>query len=527
MAMSERRPQILSRILPYHPSLELLEVRTVPSGSWLSAPVIPTIDASMQSHLQAVLALGNTLGNRADVFSRVGDSITAAPSFLNALGNASYNPTNPALVGTHLDLAGTIGFYQADPVDPAKNNSFGHTSWAATAGWRTIDVLDGYHSYDSDRDGIALPDETPLQTEFRLTHPSVALIMLGTNDVGFMEPPAQFRQELTDVGLTALQDGVIPVFSSIPDYPRLGPTVAALVPQYNQVIGEVAAALNVPFWNYWLALQPLPNKGLSADLVHPSADPGGSALFTQAGLSYGFNVRNLTAVQVLDKIRRVAINGEASDSSNNISVSANVAQFVDQLYRAALARPASPAELQSWGGMIQGGVSRGDVVNAVWHSAEHFGQEVFQLYNSLLRRHPSDSERVYWSSQLSAGIPETAVLQGFLTSEEYWNAHPNPGALINGFYQDVLKRKPVQGEDGYWLGLYYSGIGLPTLARAFVGSTEALGQMVQNDYLAFLGRPAVASDLQFWVNALVRGQLSPSTLGQDILTSDEFALHGI
>jgi hypothetical protein len=55
--------------------------------------------------------------------------------------------------------------------------------------------------------------------------------------------------------------------------------------------------------DYWLALR-LPNKGLSYDNLHPSFDaaPGTSAIFTADYLLYGFNMRNLTALLVLDAV---------------------------------------------------------------------------------------------------------------------------------------------------------------------------------------------------------------------------------
>src|SRR3954465_439104 len=84
----------------YQPQVEILEDRRLMSGlSYLNAPVLPTIDAAAQAHLQAILFQGEQLGNQPSVFARVGDSNTQSHLFLNFIGSPSYDPSNPALVG--------------------------------------------------------------------------------------------------------------------------------------------------------------------------------------------------------------------------------------------------------------------------------------------------------------------------------------------------------------------------------------------------------------------------------------------
>src|SRR5206468_10416279 len=102
-----------------------------------------------------------------------------------------------------------------------------------------------------------------------------------------------------------LGTGVIPVLSTIPDHLFAGGLYGPRVPIFNQAIADVAAQMQVPLWNYWLAMQPLANKGIGSDGVHPTTDPFGSWIFTDDGLQFGYNVRNLTAIEVLDKLKRV------------------------------------------------------------------------------------------------------------------------------------------------------------------------------------------------------------------------------
>jgi len=312
---SRVRPHRLPRCrFSFRPQVELLEERCVLSGgSFLFEPVIPTIDAGMKANLQAILAHGLQLGNRPDVFAKIGDSITASPNFLFALGNPAYDPGNPFFSGAFTNIASTVNYFRAQTVDASGANSFNRVSLAGVNGWSPFQELDPARDLDAAHAPFALPGETPLATELRITKPGIALIMLGTNDLGAGENLALFQAELTAVVQTVIADGVIPVLSTIPDNLLFGAGAEQHVFLNNQIISDVAASLNVPLWNYWLALQPLPEKGLGPDGGHPSAYPFGTEFFTASGLQFGYNVRNLTAVGVLMKITQVVYDNGPAD----------------------------------------------------------------------------------------------------------------------------------------------------------------------------------------------------------------------
>jgi lysophospholipase L1-like esterase len=287
--------------------VELLEERCVLSGGpFWAQPIVPVIDATMQAHLQAVLLHGFQLGNRPDVFAKIGDSITASPSYLVALGSPAYDPSNPLLTGGFTDLASAINFFRAQPIDATGANSFNHVSLAGLPGWTAADLLDPGHY-------LALTGESPLVTELQLDHPAFALIMIGTNDGTLGTNPEVFRAELTAITSTALANGVIPVLSTIPDNHLAGGVFEGRVYVINQVITDVADDLNVPLWNYWAALQLLPNQGLSSDQIHPSTYAPGSGFFTGDALLNGYNMRNLTAVSVLAKLENVVLEDAIPD----------------------------------------------------------------------------------------------------------------------------------------------------------------------------------------------------------------------
>ncbi len=233
---------------------------------------------------------GQQNGNRANVFSKVGDSITVADVMYRPMGYQQYN------LGAYQSLQATINFFRTTTA--RNDNSFNNTSLAAQSGWTSSTVLDAQAANGQ----LCQPNESPLACEYRLTRPAVALIMFGSNDVAIV-PAEQYAANMRVITEYSVVNGIIPVLSTIP--PRRGyePQTAL----YNQLIKQIAGEFGVPLWDYEAAMRTLPNDGLSEDGLHPSVAPGGfaqAANFTGRQLEYGYVIRNLTALQVLDALRR-------------------------------------------------------------------------------------------------------------------------------------------------------------------------------------------------------------------------------
>lgn len=227
---------------------------------------------------------GQALGNRADVFAKVGDSITVSAHLLHPFAEGLYNLADYA--------------YLQPAVDYFAPSAFGRTSLAAQIGWSAAVVLDpAYASADE-----CLPGESPLVCEYRLLRPAVALIMFGTNDVGFrnLDP---YRADLNRIVTISINMGVIPVLSTLP--PRRG--FEEKVDQFNQAVREVARRHAIPLWDYARIMALAEPYGLDQDGVHPSIPPNGydgAADFRPSNLAYGYVLRNLSALHVLDGLWR-------------------------------------------------------------------------------------------------------------------------------------------------------------------------------------------------------------------------------
>lgn len=282
--------------------------------------VVPRIDAATKARLRAVFLAGQARGNRANVFAKIGDSITESSSFLMAIGCGWAN------LGAHAGLQPIVDYYRAWRAPPGYTtecdtggNSFNVSSASAMAGWAADAALLPLLEPPPECTG---ENVVALRCEYTRLRPAVALVMYGTNDLLRYNDVARYRTSLERIVETSVALGVIPVLSTIPpriDDPALSPRVGA----YNAVVVAVASEQRVPLWNYHRALTATPgmvNQGLSEDGVHPSVYGGcraplgcASANFTAEGLRYGYNQRNLTALQVLAHVKAVVLDDGPAD----------------------------------------------------------------------------------------------------------------------------------------------------------------------------------------------------------------------
>ena len=252
----------------------------------------------ISDNARRIFRRGQSLGNRADVFSKVGDSITVAGQMYTPIGHGSYTLADYGF------LQPVIAYYSV--ANARDGNSFANVSIAADNGWNTGSLLDPELANNPVFwDPQCGPNETPLRCEYRVVKPAIALIMLGTNDVVQL-PVEVYRANLERIVQISIDRGVIPVLSTIPERPGsdVGP--------YNAAVRSIASAHDIPLWDYWSVMADAPNQGISHDNIHPSEAPGdhsASADFNQGNLGYGYNLRNLTALMVLDALWRQVIRG--------------------------------------------------------------------------------------------------------------------------------------------------------------------------------------------------------------------------
>jgi hypothetical protein len=242
---------------------------------------------------RAIFALGQSLGNRANVFTTIGDSNTTNGDFLQPMGMGADVYCD---WGSYGELRDTVAFFSVPPDDEARN-SFTHRSLAAAKGFTSAAALDPFWVPDA----TCAADESPVACEYRRIQPSVAIIMLGNIDVSSLTPSAYDANMRRIVGFL-LQRGVIPVLTTFVVVPERAQYERSL--EMNMALLDIADAEPVPLINLWAAAQALPDHGIGPDRTHLKAEIGSFCSFSGAQTWYGGTLRNLLTLQALDMLRR-------------------------------------------------------------------------------------------------------------------------------------------------------------------------------------------------------------------------------
>jgi hypothetical protein len=266
-----------------------------PTFDLMAYPVLPDISPAMAGSMGQLYQSGvQNFGVQGGAFSKVGGAGAASQNFLVPFASDQYN------LGNFGSLQATIDFYRATPVrasvDPAIN-SLSVRSIAAGENEFNADQLMMPVASDPLCQGVGA---SPLACEYNLTKPAIALISFDAANVIYMDPAA-FRSTVQSlVQTTMTEHGAIPVLATIPATDSVS---TEQLTEYNRAIVEVATQFGgtgLPLWNLWRAMQ---ERGISNPY---GVAPEGPANFGDAALSYGHNIRNLTALQVLETVRQAA-----------------------------------------------------------------------------------------------------------------------------------------------------------------------------------------------------------------------------
>jgi hypothetical protein len=239
-------------------------------ADWRKMPVIPEVSPRMLEVYQR----GQALGRDARVFSVVGDCQNVAAYFLEIFDfPGKYN------LGEYLALQDTIDWY---------SGSFSRSRAAVKGGYNVAAVLSPLWSDPQFCDS----HESPLACEFRRSNPSVVIISMET--WWYDRPASTYAGYLRQIIEYTLSQGIVPILATKADNLEGDNSI-------NAAIVQVAQEYEVPLWNFWLAVDPLPGHGLTADGFHLRFAEN---FFNDSTMmQHGWPVRNLTALQALDAVR--------------------------------------------------------------------------------------------------------------------------------------------------------------------------------------------------------------------------------
>jgi len=238
---------------------------------WQNWPVVPIVSPDMKVLFQHGLAMGNNPA----AFSKIGDGEISTIWFLTQY---DLDPSNYHL-GAHSELLPVIVHF---------SGSFRRVGLAAGRGYNTTIILGPVLVGTKDCN----LGETHLDCELRLYHPSFVIISLGTNQVW---EPEIFEPGLRQIIERLLAAEVVPILSTKADNKEGNFRI-------NTIIARLAYKYNLPLWNFWRAVQPLPAHGLQPDNEHLTY--AYSDFSNPINFQFAWPWRNLTALQVLDSVYR-------------------------------------------------------------------------------------------------------------------------------------------------------------------------------------------------------------------------------
>ena len=140
--------------------------------------------------------------------------------------------------------------------------------------------------------------------------------------------------------------------------------------------------------------------------------------------------------------------------------------------------------------------------------------------SSSIRR--PDAKSVVWVNKLRSGVSEEKVAEDILDSPMYQSAHRDSNLFIHDLYIDVLGRQGGSAEVARWQRALSSGIGRQAIVASFVESAEAVDQVVDSFYTAYLHRQPDQATSKILVNMLESPHGSASEVASRILSGHEF-----
>jgi len=243
-------------------------------NSWQNLPIIPE---SISEGVREIYHLGLNRGNNPHIFSRIGDCISAAPYFLVGF-DKNYN------LGAYTFLQPAIDYFRG---------SFERPSLAAKNGLNTAGLLSTFWTGEQCRD-----KETLLDCQYRLDNPSFAIISIGSNEAYYIRrDPASFEKGMRSVIEDTISRGIVPILGTKADNLEGNHAI-------NATIARLAQEYEIPLWNFWRATSTLPLQGMIDEAHLTTVSYANFTDFSiPRSMEYGTQVRNLTALKLLDFLR--------------------------------------------------------------------------------------------------------------------------------------------------------------------------------------------------------------------------------
>jgi hypothetical protein len=244
--------------------------QTLPPEKWQDWPIVPVVS----DRARQIYNAGLKQGNDATHLSKVGDCQNIRQYFLGIYDDS----TSYQLGSKNTSLQNTIDQF---------SGSWHRLSEAVRSGFNVASVLTPLYANPAD----CSQGESPLACEIRIWNPSIVIISMETWTPG--RPTDTYEGYLRQIVEYALARNILPIVATKADNLEGDNSI-------NLAVARVAAAYDIPLWNFWRAVQPLPAHGLTSDNFHLTNAP--NQFDNPDSMQTGWPVRNLTALQVIDNV---------------------------------------------------------------------------------------------------------------------------------------------------------------------------------------------------------------------------------
>jgi hypothetical protein len=286
--------QTAAATLPSQPTIAratetVISIATIPAstptlrtpledGDWKQMPAVPT---GVSGPMREVYRRGLEMGNDPKRFSVIGDCQNVSSYFLSIFDK----PSEFSLGEEYAYLQPTIDYYQG---------SFSRQSLAVKGGFNVAAILSPLRADPKSCN----KNESPLDCELRTWKPSIVFVSMET--WWSEKPEEEYDKYMRRVIERILETGAVPIIATKADNIEGDHGI-------NATIAQIAYDYDIPLWNYWVAIQPLPNHGLWQDGFHLTF--ARNFFDDPIRMESAWPWRNLTALQTLDVVRRELMDG--------------------------------------------------------------------------------------------------------------------------------------------------------------------------------------------------------------------------
>jgi hypothetical protein len=236
---------------------------------------MPAVPTGVSDAMRAVYQRGLEMGNDPKHFSVIGDCQNVSSYFL-----AVYEQPGDFSLGEYAYLQPTIDYYKG---------SYSRKSLAVRGGFNVAAVQSPLRADPKSCN----KNESPLDCELRTWRPSVVFVSMET---WWSEKPEEvYDKHMRTVIERILETGAVPIIATKADNLEGDHSI-------NATVAQIAYDYELPLWNYWAAVQPLPNHGLSSDGFHLTF--ARNFFDDPVRMKSAWPWRNLTALQTLDVVRK-------------------------------------------------------------------------------------------------------------------------------------------------------------------------------------------------------------------------------